>query len=65
MTQELEQRLRDEIAVLPDGTGVMLNGRWRGWLFRRHPDGQWTSVRRLDLVDPYMALPSYLKDRRK
>lgn len=26
-------------------------GRFHGWLFRRHPDGQWVSVRKLKTVD--------------
>lgn len=30
------------------------NGRFHGWLFKQHPDGQWVSYRKLDLVaDPF------------
>lgn len=28
-------------------------GRFHGWLFRRHPDGQFVSVRKLQEVNPF------------
>jgi hypothetical protein len=41
-----------KIAVIRDNEGVCLSGRWAGWLFRKHPDGQWVSVLKLELRDP-------------
>ena len=40
--------------ALPDGMVVSFNpcGRWHGWLWRRHPDGQLVSVQQLASVDP-------------
>ncbi len=39
---------------LPDGKIVCFNpgGRFHGWLFRRHPDGQFVSVQKLSEVQP-------------
>ncbi|HWV44156.1 hypothetical protein [Pseudorhodoplanes sp.] len=48
-----------ELFELPDGTAVCCNpgGRFHGWLFRRHPDGQMVSARKLELAkDPYGPL---------
>ena len=38
---------------LGNGEAVNFNpgGRFHGWLFRRYPDGQYVSVRKLDIVD--------------
>jgi len=47
----------DAIAVLPNGEGVCLSGRFAGWLFRKHPDGQWISIRKLELRDPAEGNP--------
>ena len=33
--------------------GVKVGGRFDGWLMRKHPDGQWVSVRKLESVDPF------------
>lgn len=40
------------VMVLGDGTGVMVGGRFHGWLMRQHPDGHWVSMRKLETVDP-------------
>ena len=42
----LQQTLFD----LGNGTAVNFNprGRFHGWLFRQHPDGQWVSVKKLE-----------------
>ena len=40
------------IAMISSTEGVCMDGRWKGWLFRKHPDGQFVSVRKLDEVDP-------------
>lgn len=45
------------IAKINENEGVCLDGRWKGWLFRKHSDGQWVSVRKLDLTDPNNANP--------
>jgi len=31
----------------PDFAVDLRSGKWHGWLFRRHPDGQWVSDRKL------------------
>lgn len=52
---------RDEnqpkIAVLPNGTGVCIGGRWNGWQFRKHPSGGWISEMPLEMVDPMEGSP--------
>lgn len=45
------------IAKISENEGVCLDGRWKGWLFRKHPDGQWVSVRKLDETQPFEASP--------
>lgn len=45
-----------ELFDIGDGMAVMCNpgGRFHGWLFRRHPDGQYVSVRQLETItDPH------------
>lgn len=39
--------------LLPDGNSVCVNpgGHFDGWLMRKHPDGQWVSVQRLDVAE--------------
>ena len=37
--------------------GVKVGGRFDGWLVRKHPDGQWVSVRKLESVDPFEGDP--------
>lgn len=36
-----------------EGVLVERGGKFDGWLMRRHPDGQWVSVRKLDAADPF------------
>ena len=45
----LQQTLFD----LGNGTAVNFSprGRFHGWLFRRHPDGQWISVHKLEKAE--------------
>jgi hypothetical protein len=39
-------------------------GRWHGWLFRKHPDGQFVSIMKTELVEnPYRALASHQEER--
>lgn len=45
------------IAKTSANEGVCLDGKWKGWLFRKHPDGQWVSVRKLDEDDPMEGNP--------
>jgi hypothetical protein len=44
-----------EFFELPNGKAVCFNpgGRWHGWLFYRHPDGQLVSERKLETTKPY------------
>ena len=46
---EAQQTLFD----LGNGTAVNFSprGRFHGWLFRRHPDGQWISVHKLEKAE--------------
>lgn len=53
-------RENPKIAVLDDPRfGVCLDGHWRGWLFRKHPDGHWVSQAKLDLVDALADAPFF------
>lgn len=47
------------------GEGISFDpqGKFHGWLMKRHPDGMWTSVRKLEVVDPFESLPDILKAR--
>jgi hypothetical protein len=57
--------MAQELFELPDGTAVCCNpgGRWHGWLFVRHPDGQFVSARKLEPpANPYGALEEWVKD---
>ena len=45
------------IAKLNEYEGVCLDGKWKGWFFRKHPDGQWVSVQKLVEVDPMEGNP--------
>ena len=49
---EREKPRESELFELPDGTAICCNpgGRFHGWLFARHPDGQYVSVRKLELA---------------
>ncbi len=42
--------MAQELFELPDGTAVCCNpgGKFHGWLFTHHPDGQWVSIRKLE-----------------
>mgnify|MGYP001566898881 CR=1 FL=1 len=45
--------MAQEMFDLGDGLAVSSNpgGKFHGWLFRQHPDGQYVSVRKLDLIE--------------
>ena len=45
--------LQQRMFYLGDNLAVNFNprGRLHGWLFRRHPDGQWVSIRKLGAAD--------------
>ena len=45
------------IAKLNEHEGVCLDGKWKGWFFRKHPDGQWVSVQKLVEIDPMEGNP--------
>ena len=49
-------RANEPIMAVLSGFGhvqaVCLGGRWCGWLFRKHADGQWISVQKLDQEVP-------------
>lgn len=45
------------IAKISENEGVCLEGRWKGWLFGKHSDGQWVSVRKLDEANPFEGNP--------
>lgn len=54
------------IAVLRNGTtGVCLDGRWKGWLMRRHPDRGWVTDRKLEQIDPKDDLPDWMRPENK
>ena len=43
-----------ELFKIDDETAVCSNpgGRFHGWLFKRHPDGDWVSERKLEPAPP-------------
>ena len=47
--------MAQELFDLGDGMAVCSNpgGRFHGWLFRKHPDGEFVSVRKLVDVSPF------------
>lgn len=51
--------MAQELFQIDDSTAINCNpqGRFHGWLFRKHPDGQWVSVRKLEPVaNPFGVL---------
>lgn len=58
--------MAQELFQIDDQTAVQCNpsGRFHGWLFRKHPDGQWVSFRKLELVEnPFGNLPAFANAR--
>lgn len=54
--------MSQELFQIDEQTAINCNpgGRFHGWLFRRHPDGQWISVRKLEpIANPFGALSHY------
>ncbi len=49
--------MAQELFDLGNNEAVNFNpgGRFHGWLFRKHPDGAWISVRKLDTVENPLA----------
>jgi hypothetical protein len=47
--------MAQELFDIGNGMAVSCNpgGKFHGWLFRKHPDGQYVSVRKLGTVAPY------------
>lgn len=50
------------IFLLTENEGVLFDpqGKFHGWVMKRHPDGLWVSVRKLEAVDPEASLPPFL-----
>lgn len=48
-----------QLFLLDKDTGVLFNPdrRFHGWLCRKHPDGQWVTVRKLEPIDPTAPEP--------
>jgi len=44
------------IAKINENEGVCIEGRWKGWLFKRLRDGQWVSVKKLKEENPAESL---------
>lgn len=64
---ELCANERQELFNLGDGRAVQSNpgGRFHGWLFHQHPDGQWISERKLPVLDvpwPFGTISHIVKD---
>lgn len=60
--------MAQELFDLGDGTAVACNpgGRFHGWLFKKHPDGQYVSIQKLDIVrDPFRHLAVLRGEPRK
>ncbi len=39
-----------QLFELPDGNAIAFGGRWHGWMFTKHPDGQWVSIRKCEQI---------------
>jgi len=48
-------RCKQELFDVGGGLAVGFNpnGRFHGWFFRQHPDGQYVSVRKLNKLEPF------------
>ena len=58
--------MAQELFDLGNGLAVACNpgGRFHGWVFEKHPLGQWVSIRKLDLVnDPFKHTIPAVVDR--
>jgi hypothetical protein len=64
IVEALEKVSPPEIFDLGNGFAVNFNprGRFHGWLFRRHPDGQWVSVKKLEKDEPATGLERKLRN---
>lgn len=51
----------ERVLVLDHHMGVKVGGRFDGWLMRRHPDGEWVTVRKLPEEDPFKHTPEFMK----
>lgn len=53
------------VFLLAENEGVLFDpqGKFHGWIMRRHPDGLWVSVRKLEAVDPEESLPEFLRSQ--
>ena len=62
----LEQKAKPMVFLLKEGEGVLFDpqGKFHGWIMRKHPDGLWVSVRKLEAVDPDESLPGFLSKER-
>lgn len=51
------------VFALSETEGVLFDpqGKFHGWLMRKHPDGMWISIRKLAAVDPEADLPVFLR----
>lgn len=47
------------------GYGVCVGGRYDGWLVRQNPDGKWVTQLKPDSIDPFAAVPEWMRDAAK
>lgn len=55
--------MAQELFDIGNGLAIASNpgGRFHGWLFKMHPDGQYVSIRKLDLVaNPFGSSTAFL-----
>lgn len=49
------------ILLIGVSQGVMVGGRFDGWLMQQIHDGQWVSIRKLETADPFEHTPEFLR----
>jgi hypothetical protein len=51
-----DERFSPRMLILDDIHAVCVGGRWDGWKFYKHPDGQWVSIEKLKVEEPFKGV---------
>ena len=62
----VKTNFEQQLFELPDGNAIAFGGRWHGWMFTKHPDGQWVSIRKCDQIAlpdtaPWFGIPKVMQ----
>jgi hypothetical protein len=52
---------KSRVYLFDHANGVVIGGKWDGWLVWRHPDGQWVTVQKAEVRDPLESIPDIFK----